>query len=143
MSRIYRKLSLGATGDDIKKHITLFAITALLTAIVTGFGFYYKTNSAIEHSVSEIYRINQSVKSHSDKISEMSLQPVRLEEQVKSVQLSINDIKIQQQSLAERQDRMMELLVDISRATTRRGGTAYIPENDTTNVFYFATSSNK
>jgi membrane-bound lytic murein transglycosylase MltF len=113
---------------DIEKHLALLIVGSLFAALVSGFGFYYKTSHNIEATQKDIISLKETAKANAEKINEISIAPVRIEEQVKGIQMSINTLTEQQRELVLRQDRVMEMLVQMNRG---RSTTAIIvPANN-------------
>jgi septal ring factor EnvC (AmiA/AmiB activator) len=115
---------------DIEKHLALLIVGALFTALLTGFGFYYNTSNTLNNTAKDIDYLKHTVKLHTDRITEVSVHPVKIEEQIRSIQHSIDELTDQQKELVKRQDRVMEILLQMNSVRPSYRAEHYIQSAD-------------
>ncbi|MEK6884723.1 MAG: hypothetical protein AABY22_34140 [Nanoarchaeota archaeon] len=101
----------------MKKQVLGISLGALITAAITVSAFYFNTNSTLKVHSEDIGIIKTDIKSLDEKVSNINIEPIKLEEKVKNLQEQIRNMegKIDKNNtnVNERTDKIFELLVTI------------------------------
>ena len=99
----------------LEKHLKKSTITsnlvsviiALLTALSVGYGFYYNTNSTLDSHTLQIKDVKTDVESLKDAVNNSAIFQGATGEQIKAVEVQVNDVKASQIRIEEKLDRLI------------------------------------
>jgi uncharacterized protein HemX len=99
----------------LERHIKKSTITsnfvsvlvALITALGVGYGFYYNTNNTLNSHTTQIQDVKTDVESLKDAVNNSAIFQGATGEQIKSVELQVNDVKNSQIRIEEKLDRLI------------------------------------
>jgi septal ring factor EnvC (AmiA/AmiB activator) len=80
---------------------------ALLTALSVGYGFYYNTNSTLDSHTMQIKEVKTDVESLKDAVNNSAIFQGATGEQIKAVEVQVNDVKASQIRIEEKLDRLI------------------------------------
>ena len=82
-------------------------ILALVTALSIGYGFYYKTNDTLETHTTQIQEVKEDVKGLTEAVNNSAIFQGATQEQMKSVQEQVTDVKKTQIRIEEKIDKLI------------------------------------
>ncbi len=85
----------------------LSVIVALLTAFGVGYGFYYNTNNTLDNHTIQIREVKKDVESLKDAVNSSAIFQGATGEQIKAVEVQVNDVKNSQIRIEEKLDRLI------------------------------------
>lgn len=85
----------------------LSVIVALLTALTVGYGFYYNTNNTLDSHTLQIKEVKTDVESLKDAVNNSAIFQGATGEQIKAVEVQVNDVKASQIRIEEKLDRLI------------------------------------
>lgn len=99
----------------LEKHLKKSTITsnlvsvviALLTALTVGYGFYYNTNSTLNNHTNQINEVRIDVQDLKEAVTNSAVFQGSSSEQMKSMELQVNDVKASQIRIEEKLDRLI------------------------------------
>lgn len=99
----------------LEKHLKKSTITsnlvsvviALLTALTVGYGFYYNTNSTLNNHTNQINEVRTDVQDLKEAVTNSAVFQGSSSEQMKSMELQVNDVKASQIRIEEKLDRLI------------------------------------
>lgn len=100
---------------QLEKHLKKSAITsnvvsvfiALITALAVGFGFYYTTNNTLDNHTTQLKEVKADVETLKDAVNNSAVFQGATGEQIKSVELQVNDVKNSQIRIEEKLDKLI------------------------------------
>jgi septal ring factor EnvC (AmiA/AmiB activator) len=106
---------MNAEHLTLEKHLKKSTITsnlvsvfvALITASSVGYGFYYNTNSTLDSHTIQIKEVKTDVESLKDAVTNSAIFQGATGEQIKSVEVQVNDVKASQIRIEEKLDRLI------------------------------------
>jgi hypothetical protein len=106
---------MNAEHLTLEKHLKKSTITsnfvsviiALITALSVGYGFYYNTNSTLESHTLQIREVKTDVESLKDAVNNSAIFQGATGEQIKAVEVQVNDVKASQIRIEEKLDRLI------------------------------------
>ena len=106
---------MNAEHLTLEKHLKKTTITsnlvsvfvALITASSVGYGFYYNTNNTLESHTIQIRDVKTDVESLKNAVTNSAIFQGATGEQIKSVEVQVNDVKASQIRIEEKLDRLI------------------------------------
>lgn len=106
---------MNAEHLTLEKHLKKSTITsnlvsvfiALITALSVGYGFYYNTNNTLNTHTTQIQDVKTDVESLKDAVNNSAIFQGATGEQIKSVEVQVNDVKNSQIRIEEKLDRLI------------------------------------
>ena len=106
---------MNAEHLTLEKHLKKSTITsnfvsviiALITALGVGYGFYYNTNSTLDSHTMQIREVKTDVESLKEAVTNSAVFQGATGEQIKSVEMQVNDVKASQIRIEEKLDRLI------------------------------------
>ena len=85
----------------------LSVFIALLTALSVGYGFYYNTNNTLNLHTNQINEVRIDVQDLKEAVTNSAVFQGSSSEQMKSMELQVNDVKASQIRIEEKLDRLI------------------------------------
>lgn len=106
---------MNADSLTLEKHLRKSTITsnfvsvvvALITALGVGYGFYYNTNSTLDAHTLQIKEVQTDVRVLKDAVTNSAVYQGASAEQIKAIEVQVNDVKASQIRIEEKLDRVI------------------------------------
>lgn len=109
-----KETKISTIWKKIEDNLAKWVVGTIGVIICTGIPFYYNTNNTISAHTNSIHSISTEVNDIKEQVSSIKIDPLLNNEQIKAIQETVEDIRIRQQRLEARQDKMYDLMLEIA-----------------------------
>ncbi len=106
--------TLSIFWKKIETNIAKWFIGSVTAVICIAIPFYYNTNNTLSAHTTTINTINSEVHEIKEQVSTIKINPTINTQEIKAIKEMVEEIRIRQQRLETRQDKIYELMVDMS-----------------------------